>query len=403
MKIAVIGCGVGGQAAALFLTRAGHQVEIFERFPEAKPVGAGLLLQPPGQAALAELGLLRALAPKGARVDRLFGRTTSNRTVLDLEYANYRTDYAGLGMHRAHLFEALNTAVVDAGIPVRLGTTVTDIPDTAAPVLVANDGARFGPFELVIVAEGAHSTLRRKLQPPRRDPTYPWGALWATCPDADNRFAGTLWQMFKGAEKMLGVLPVGQVPGGEAVPHVAMFWSLRLDSHEAWKQSGLEAWKAEVGTLWPDVVPLLAHISSADQLTLASYCDVVMRRWRKDRCLFIGDAAHGTSPQLGQGANLALVDAWTLAHVLPLGGEVDAALAHYERMRRGHVCYYQLASRCLTPFFQSNSRMLAHVRDTFMGGFCRHPLTADLMTSTLAGVRCLPLGRWHPPGEGDTA
>ncbi len=397
MKIAVVGCGVGGQAAALFLNRQGHEVEIFERFPEAKPVGAGLLLQPPGQAALAELGLFRQLAPKGARVDRLFGRTTSNRTVLDLEYANYRTDYAGLGIHRAHLFEALHGAVRDEAIPLHLGATIADIADVERPMLIEQNGERHGPFDLVVIAEGAHSLLRKKLHPRARDPAYRWGALWVTCPDPGGHFAGTLWQKFKGAEKMLGVLPVGLVPGGNGVPHVAMFWSLRLDQFEPWRRQGLDAWKAEVGMLWPETAPLLDRIVEADQLTLASYCDVVIRTWRKGRCLFIGDAAHGTSPQLGQGANLALVDAWTLADVLSKESNVQTALARYERTRRAHVGYYQLASRALTPFFQSHSRVLGGLRDAFMGPICRWPLTGDMMVATLSGVRCLPFGTWQPP------
>ncbi|MEQ1864508.1 MAG: NAD(P)/FAD-dependent oxidoreductase [Micropepsaceae bacterium] len=397
MKIAVIGCGIGGQAAGLFLNRRGHQVEIFERFPEAKPVGAGLLLQPPGQAALAELGLFRQLAPKGARVQRLYGRTTTNRTVLDLEYSNYRTDYAGLGIHRAHLFEALHGAVRDADLPLHLAATITDIVDLERPALVEQTGKRHGPFDLVVVAEGAHSLLRKKLHPSARDPAYRWGALWVTCPDPDNHFAGTLWQKFKGAEKMLGVLPIGEVPGGNGVPHVAMFWSLRLDQFEAWRKQGFDAWKTEVRAIWPETAPLLDRIVDADQLTLASYCDVVMRNWRKGRCLFIGDAAHGTSPQLGQGANLALVDAWTLADILSQDSNIDTALARYERTRRPHVGYYQLASRALTPFFQSHSRVLSGMRDAFMGPFCRLPLTGDMMVSTLSGVRCLPFGTWQPP------
>jgi len=343
MKIGVIGCGVGGQAAALFLRRSGHQVEIFERFPEAKPVGAGLLLQPPGQAALDEL---------------------------------------------------------DAAIPLRLDSAVVDVANTEHPTLIAQSGERHGPFDLAIIAEGAHSLLRKKLHPRARDPVYRWGAIWVTCPDGEGRFARTLWQMFKGAGKMLGVLPIGEVPGGDGVPHVAMFWSLELDQFEAWQKSGLETWKSEVKTLWPDVAPLLDHVTDAGQLTLASYCDVVMRPWRNGRCLFIGDAAHGTSPQLGQGANLALVDAWTLSTALAQHSDIETALQSYERMRRGHVGYYQLASRWLTPFFQSHNRALPALRDAFMGPFCRLPLAGDIMVTTLSGVRCLPFGLWQPPIRG---
>ncbi len=108
-------------------------------------------------------------------------------------------------------------------------------------------------------------------------------------------------------------------------------------------------------------------------------------------------AAHGTSPQLGQGANLALVDAWTLSDALAQHNDIEAALERYEHVRRGHVGYYQLASRWLTPFFQSHNRALPALRDAFMGPFCRLPLAGDIMVTTLSGVRCLPFGLWQPP------
>jgi 2-polyprenyl-6-methoxyphenol hydroxylase-like FAD-dependent oxidoreductase len=77
----------------------------------------------------------------------------------------------------------------------------------------------------------------------------------------------------------------------------------------------------------------------------------------------IGDAAHATSPQLGQGANNALLDALALADALDATGDVAQALASYAHIRRRHVRFYQLASAAMTPFFQSDSRVLADLRD----------------------------------------
>lgn len=397
MKIAVIGCGIGGQAAALFLKRAGHDVEIFERFPEAKPLGAGLLLQPPGQAALKALGIYDALEPKGARVDRLFGRTSKGHTVLDLSYADVRREYHGLGIHRAHLFDALHRAVWDEAIPIHLNTPIIDIDNPTAPQLIGEHGHEYGPFDLAVVAEGARSHLRKAFEPNGYDPIYPWGCLWTTCADADGRFARTLSQLVETARIMVGVLPIGLVPGLGDTQHVALFWSLPCDAYDNWRARGLDAWKQEVLRVWPETATLLEQITSPDQLTFASYSDVVMRHWRHDRCIFIGDAAHGTSPQLGQGANLALVDAWTLAASLKAEPDVDRALWLHERLRRPHTNYYQLTSRWLTPFFQSNSRVLPALRDAFMGPAGRLPIAGRLMVQTLAGVRCWPYGLWQPP------
>ena len=84
LRIGIVGYGTAGQAAALLLTRDGHDVEVFERAPVLGPVGAGFLLQPTGLAALWELGLLDEALAHGARIGRLFGETTTNETKQDL-------------------------------------------------------------------------------------------------------------------------------------------------------------------------------------------------------------------------------------------------------------------------------------------------------------------------------
>jgi 2-polyprenyl-6-methoxyphenol hydroxylase-like FAD-dependent oxidoreductase len=124
-----------------------------------------------------------------------------------------------------------------------------------------------------------------------------------------------------------------------------------------------------------------------DQLLPAVYHDVVMRRWHRPRLVFIGDAAHATSPQLGQGCNLALEDARVLAECLRDTGAVHEALPRYEAVRRRHVRYYQFVSRALTPFFQSDLRWLAPLRDLSLGLACRTPGIRSLLLSTLCGVR----------------
>src|SRR3954447_7924835 len=107
LRVAIVGCGTAGPAAALLLARAGHEVEVLERVPDPSPVGAGLLLQPTGMAVLRELGLLDAIARRGARVERLHGETDRGRVVMDIAYADLEPGLHGLGLHRGALFGAL--------------------------------------------------------------------------------------------------------------------------------------------------------------------------------------------------------------------------------------------------------------------------------------------------------
>jgi 2-polyprenyl-6-methoxyphenol hydroxylase-like FAD-dependent oxidoreductase len=124
-----------------------------------------------------------------------------------------------------------------------------------------------------------------------------------------------------------------------------------------------------------------------DQLTFAAYHDVVMPRWHVTHAVLLGDAAHATSPQLGQGCNLALCDAAALADAVAAEPTVDLALASYTASRREHLGFYQLATRWLTPFFQGDLDVLGVARDLLMGPASRIGFVRREMVRSMAGTK----------------
>src|SRR5262249_38739696 len=153
----------------------------------------------------------------------------------------------------------------------------------------------------------------------------------------------TLEQRYRRAAIMVGVLPIGLRPGSDQ-PQCAFFWSLKPAGYERWRAEGLDAWKAEVREVWPQAEPLLQAIASADDLVLARYRHRTLWRPAGLKLAHIGDAAHATSPQLGQGANMALLDAYALAAALQREADIGAALEAYVRARRWHVQFFQALS-----------------------------------------------------------
>ncbi|RYY75203.1 MAG: FAD-dependent monooxygenase [Comamonadaceae bacterium] len=133
--------------------------------------------------------------------------------------------------------------------------------------------------------------------------------------------------------------------------------------------------------------PLLAQITEPAQWTWARYRDVVMPRYHTERTVVIGDAAHATSPQLGQGTNLALLDAVVLAQCVARHADLSSALASYTQRRKAHLHYYGQASRFLTPVFQSEQRVLPWLRDVFMGWSGSLPIAGAMSRETLVGVK----------------
>ena len=384
MKIAIVGYGTAGQAAAIFLARDGHDVEMFERSPELKPVGAGFLLQPTGLGVMAALGLRDAAIARGARIERLYGTNAADRAVMDMRYAEHARDSFGLGMTRGALFALLHATCVH-GAAIRTGIRIERTGDDGRGV-VDEAGREYGPYDLIVAADGASSLLRGASGLARRDPLYPWGAMWCLLPADGWPHAAELRQRYDGTRTMLGVLPVGTRPD-LAGRWLTFYYSLvgtRIDTFDA---EALAAMQSDVAALWPELAERTLALVDATQLNRARYRDVVLGKPWRDRTVFIGDAAHGMSPQLGQGVNMALLDAQALADALRAHADIATALAQYARSRASHVALYQALSRWLTPLFQSRADSLGTLRDRLFGPFGQLPFARREMLKILTGTK----------------
>src|SRR5687768_6127926 len=345
LDIGVAGCGIGGLAAALLLVRDGHRVTLYERFEAPRPLGSGLIIQPTGLAVLDRIGLASSLVGSAAPIERLFGRAEpSGRVVLDVRYEWLRRPGAcGYGVHRAALFAILHDAVTAEGIAIHTGRTVAGLKERR---LRFADGEASPPHDLVVDSLGSGSPLAGEAARP-----LAYGALWASLDWADGFDAAALEQRYRRASVMTGVLPIGLAPGGGR-RQAAFFWSLRGDRLGAWRERGLEAWKAEVRALWPATAPLLDQIEDSDRLTFARYAHRTLSEPVGPGLIHIGDSWHSASPQLGQGANMALLDAWALAAALREESDLDSALRRAVALRRSHVRLYQALSALFTPAYQ---------------------------------------------------
>jgi 2-polyprenyl-6-methoxyphenol hydroxylase-like FAD-dependent oxidoreductase len=381
-RIGIVGCGVAGQAAAIFLAECGHDVTIFERFAEPRPLGAGLLLQPTGLEVLRALRLQQQALSRGAVVLGLQALTAGGRRVLDLSYSMLHPAAYGLGIRRGVLFDLLHRRLGESPATLVTGAEIRDVVrEHGQGVIIDRDERRYGPFDLVVVADGAHSALRQRLMPEAFQRLYDWGCLWATVTDRAGIGATSLLrQRVRGTREMMGLLPVGD-------GQLTMYWSLPAAALAPDVPLDLDVLQRAGRALWPEAADIVSAAVEANDFSRATYRNVALPRWNDGPILFIGDAAHGTSPQLGQGANLALVDGWTLADVLGECPDVRSAIARFAERRGPAVRFYRQASHLLTPLFQSNVESFGWMRDAFMGIAGRLPVARTVAASTLAGVR----------------
>ncbi|RZF52994.1 FAD-dependent monooxygenase [Acinetobacter halotolerans] len=405
MKIphfAIIGAGTAGLATAILLAREGNQVTIFEQVDELSPVGAGLLLQPAGLAVFEHLGVLEHALQLGAKVTGLEGQLPNKRLLVNSHYQQAAPKLYGLGIHRATLCHVLTQKLAEYSNQVtwRMNHSIERIEERQNEVRLFGSSRQHNIddcFDAVLIANGARSQLRPK-QWVKVDQAYPWGAAWSIVPECLTLNPEILHQFYDRSKIMMGVLPTGAIPSAPQQRLSSVFWSLPTPQLQSFlkDEQAKQQWLQQVSDRWPDVAEWLKQIVYDEQIQpqwlSAQYRDVVMSQYGQGRIGVIGDAAHAMSPQLGQGANMALLDAWAFSQSVQRtkkNQQIDWAMLwqHYHQHRHSSTQFYQFLSRLLTPLYQSNHWWASGLRDLTFPWMYQIPYFRKEMAMTISGLK----------------
>lgn len=330
-RAVVIGGGIGGLAAACGLRAAGWEPVVYERAPALREVGAGLSVAPNAVRALEWLGLgepFRAAAqPQGIGV-----KSRSGRWMVRLPEADLVSRYGApmFAMHRAELHGILLDALgADA---VRGGHKAVGVDPLADRVRVrfeTADGPREVEADLVIAADGVHSRVRSALFPDHRGASYAGYVCWrGIAPDGSAlRHPAPMWTDTWGRGVRFGAAPL---TGGR------VFWYASAGGGEgSMTELDLADLRERFGG-WHE--PIAALMAASDPATLLRndiyYVRDPLPSFAVGRVGLLGDAAHAVTPDIGQGACLAVEDAVVLAQSLVEHADPVAALRAYDLARR---------------------------------------------------------------------
>jgi 2-polyprenyl-6-methoxyphenol hydroxylase-like FAD-dependent oxidoreductase len=355
-NVVVAGSGIGGMTAGLLLGSAGASVRLLERVAEPAAVGAGLLLQPNGLAVLYALGLGEQLQQAAWRTPPAAIRDPSGSVLLELPLPDFGhgLDHA-LVLRRSHLYGVLLAAVrAHPAITVQLGTQVTGAsPDGTLRTCHQGMEAQMSA-DLVVGADGEASTVRAGGD---------FGAVaraTGTCygralvPGADYELAwGEYWTR-------LGLF--GGAPLGDGSTYLYLDVTAPPVAR-ALAEGDLDGFRGRWAAALPLAAPVLAGLGSLDRLLVNQVVRVDCRRWADGRLVLVGDAAHAMAPNLGQGANSAIVDAAVLAAELAADQPVEQALGRYTARRRPAVRWVQDAADRLARLSRVSHPALRRGRD----------------------------------------
>ncbi|HEX4951116.1 MAG TPA: NAD(P)/FAD-dependent oxidoreductase [Blastocatellia bacterium] len=377
MQIAIVGFGITGAALAVLLSRRGLNVHLFEQAPDVGPVGAGILLQPAGQQVLTAMGLLDAALQQAERITEVRVRTHRGHSLVRIRYDEWQAEQCAYGLHRGRLFAALRQAL-DERVQVHLNTRIEYCKqhgDTA--LLLDAQGNEHGPFTWVFGCDGGNSTLRRNSQLPSHEYRYPCGALWHI--GHTKRVRGHLFQATKGTQRLCGLLPTGD---GEC----SFFWGATAPEAAAIR-ADFAGWKQQALQLFPESEDILQALQTPEELIFTTWRHLSLPRVINGRMLLLGDAAFASSPHLGQGVNLGLLDAWAYDQALAQTKDWHKAAELYAQLRHSQRRFYANLTYLLSPFFQSTIKGWGTLRDIGLPLLCATPPFRKQMVSVLTGLR----------------
>jgi len=316
VDVLIVGAGIAGLAAARTLCAWGATVEIVERAPAAGALGTGIYL--PGNAvrALDQLGLAEQVTARAVRIQRQRVADHRGRFLFDFDVDEVWQDVGpSLALHRADLHQVLLAGAKD--VPIRWSCSPQAITETDDDVRVTFDNGGGGRYDLVVGADGVHSTVRRLLfgEAATARPVGQYARRFlAPWPDPAPE-----WSLLAGRGTVFLTIPIGD---GTVYCYT--------DSKPTAARSPLHDLLAD----YAEPVPALLDASLAAQVHGAPVEEVSLPRWSRGTVLLIGDAAHATSPNMAEGAAMALEDAVVLADTLTGERTITAALRAYEERRR---------------------------------------------------------------------
>jgi len=322
MEVIVVGGATGGAAAALLLARAGARVTLIEKVAEPRAVGAGIAIADNGLAVLESLGLGPAIMTSARPVTGIGIVDARGRALFTPPEPRPRV----VMLRRSALQTVLLDAVAgESRIERRFGAEVVAAARDGVVAIETPRGREALRADLVIGADGVHSRVREG------------GAF-----GANKRGPGIAY--------LRALVPGAEAEGVEAWTPAGLFGTFAVDGGAyLYASAGTRATRRAVAArdldalarAWRRAYPgshaFLSRLSSFDELLVNHVFRVDCRRWHDGRLVLLGDAAHAMAPNLGQGANSALVDAAVLLDELRRHATSSEALVAYQARRRPAV------------------------------------------------------------------
>lgn len=329
-KVIITGAGIGGLTAGIALRRAGCEVEIYDRVKELRPIGAGISLWSNGAKVLTYLGMGDQLSAIGGTMNQMAyhhktGTPLNQISLLPLIDAVRQRPYP---VARRDLQNMLLKAYGDE---IKLDHKCVGVEEDETGVTVFFENGHQAKGDVLIAADGIRSTIRKYVLGNEADlePNYAGYVNWNGLVTASTDLApANTWIIYVGDHQRASMMPIGEdrfyfffdVPLPKGTPCNPDYFKTELREH-------FKGWAEPVQML-------IDRFNPSDVARIEIHDAGPFNRYVRSRVALLGDSAHATCPDMGQGGCLALEDALVIAdHLVNTHAGVERALKRYETER----------------------------------------------------------------------
>jgi 2-polyprenyl-6-methoxyphenol hydroxylase-like FAD-dependent oxidoreductase len=365
MRAIVVGAGIGGLSAALALRRVGVDVALYERAPELTEVGAGISLWANALRALDHIGAGPAVRAVALPMRRSEFRVRDGYRVAASYPAAAFEERFGVEPFVALVHRAELVAALARGLPAgfaRCGYECVGVEPRGDRAVARFKNGHADEADVVVGADGIRSVVRVAVAGPG-EPRYAGYTCWrGVCPRPPGVAPGYVGEWW-GRGRRFGITTLA----GDRV----YWWATK--NEPAGGRAGDERGYVDAAFRgWADPVPELIATTPPDRLIRNDILDRPPdRRWASGRAVLIGDAAHPTTPNLGQGGCMAIEDAAVLARSLRGGTDLDRNLEAFIAERFPRTSDITKTSWTFGSFGQWEGRLSCWVRDGLFGPVVR--------------------------------
>jgi FAD-dependent urate hydroxylase len=329
----VIGAGMGGLTTGIALQQAGYTVKIYDRVSALRPAGAAISLWSNGVKVLNHLGLAKEIASIGGQMDRMAyyshtGEALNDFSLLPLIEQVGQRPYP---VARSELQQMLLQAF--GAENVQLGTTCVDVKQDADSVTALFEDGSSATGDVLVAADGTHSRLRPYVLGHPLDRRYVGYVNWnGLVPATEDLAPKTSWVLYVGEHKRASLMPI-------AGDRFYFFFDVPLSKEEAQNAGEIRAELEHFFVGWAAPIQALIQRLEPDKTNRVLIHDIEpLATLVRGRVALLGDSAHGTAPDLGQGGSQAIEDAFVLTNYLKTTTlSVADALKRYEAERKDRV------------------------------------------------------------------